>query len=525
MRIVRLLPAMLLLVVSLPAQQISNPAVRYRIGGVVVNAATGEPLARTKVMIATTDERTRMTAMVTKADGKFVLEGLAPGKYQLVAQRAGYPTQSFNQHENFSSAIAVGPDKNSTELVFRLQPEAVISGTILDEANEAVREAEVVLFHRAVEEGQFNTHVVRMARSDDQGFYHFEQLIAGDYLVAVKARPWYAQAMSISSTRVPANQALNVAFPLTLYPGVTEADQAGVLKVRSGDHISADFLLRAMPAVRLHVKSNSRQFSAHLTQKIFEDYDTFVQTQNTFENEQFTISGIAPGQYTLHADFPEGSGGAQEIAITDDMSVDADALMNRGLVNVTGIVSLYGTALPGRMIIRMESQSPHQEVGAQVMSDGKFEIKQVPPGNYTISMSTPTIYVAQIAASGARANGRMVKIGSNDVTLAVQVSQGAGRINGTVMLGETPQAGAMVLLVPDNAAQNSSLFRRDQSDSDGTFTLANVVPGHYSLLAIMDGWDLPYSQARVVKPYLAKAESVTVQPNGKYDVKVALQDK
>ena len=35
-----------------------------------------------------------------------------------------------------------------------------------------------------------------------------------------------------------------------------------------------------------------------------------------------------------------------------------------------------------------------------------------------------------------------------------------------------PLAGAMILLVPEDAEMNLPKFRRDQSDSDGTFTAA-----------------------------------------------------
>ena len=47
-------------------------------------------------------------------------------------------------------------------------------------------------------------------------------------------------------------------------------------------------------------------------------------------------------------------------------------------------------------------------------------------------------------------------------------------------------AGAMVVLVPKNPEADRELFRRDQSDLDGTFLLRNVIPGSYTLLAIQN---------------------------------------
>jgi hypothetical protein len=81
----------------------------------------------------------------------------------------------------------------------------------------------------------------------------------------------------------------------------------------------------------------------------------------------------------------------------------------------------------------------------------------------------------------------------------------------------------MIVLVPSDPVHNQSLFRRDQSDSDGTFTLASVKPGKYTLLAIANGWDLEWMNPAVIKPYLLAGETLEVQENGKYDVKVRVQ--
>jgi hypothetical protein len=99
---------------------------------------------------------------------------------------------------------------------------------------------------------------------------------------------------------------------------------------------------------------------------------------------------------------------------------------------------------------------------------------------------------------------------------------GLGRVTGTaVSAGESkPFAGAMILLVPENLESNTALIRRDQSDSDGTFTLPSILPGHYTLLAIQNGWDLEWMNPAVLKPYLNQGQSVDVQKNGSYHLQV-----
>jgi hypothetical protein len=74
-----------------------------------------------------------------------------------------------------------------------------------------------------------------------------------------------------------------------------------------------------------------------------------------------------------------------------------------------------------------------------------------------------------------------------------------------------PFAGALVLLVPADDEIETLPYAQDQSDSDGTFTLRDVFPGRYILLAIEHGWDVDWSTPAAVKPYLKHGQAITVQ--------------
>ena len=76
-------------------------------------------------------------------------------------------------------------------------------------------------------------------------------------------------------------------------------------------------------------------------------------------------------------------------------------------------------------------------------------------------------------------------------------------------------AGAMVVLDPKNPEDHRDLFRRDQSDLDGTFSLHAVVPGFYSLMAIENGWDLDWSQSALIAAYAKHGQTIEVQDSGK----------
>jgi hypothetical protein len=81
----------------------------------------------------------------------------------------------------------------------------------------------------------------------------------------------------------------------------------------------------------------------------------------------------------------------------------------------------------------------------------------------------------------------------------------------------------MVLLVPEDPANNLALFRLDQSDTDGSFTLASVVPGKYMLMAIQDGWQLEWTAPDVIKKMRGHGQSLEVSPHGKYDLRIRVE--
>jgi hypothetical protein len=96
-------------------------------------------------------------------------------------------------------------------------------------------------------------------------------------------------------------------------------------------------------------------------------------------------------------------------------------------------------------------------------------------------------------------------------------------VDGVALRAGLPFAGAMIVLVPRDAANNSPLFRRDQSDSDGSFTLPNVVPGQYTVLALANGWELEWGNPAVLQPYLKGGEAVQITGDGKLQIEVQVQ--
>lgn len=113
--------------------------------------------------------------------------------------------------------------------------------------------------------------------------------------------------------------------------------------------------------------------------------------------------------------------------------------------------------------------------------------------------------------------------GSDPVKLSVVAGAGAGKIEGVALRDGKPQSGAMILVVPQDPENNLPLFRRDQSDSDGSFTLSPVLPGRYALLALENGWGLHWGDAAVLKLFLANGEAIVVDAKSTRKVRVNVQ--
>ena len=132
--------------------------------------------------------------------------------------------------------------------------------------------------------------------------------------------------------------------------------------------------------------------------------------------------------------------------------------------------------------------------------------------------------VRSLSATGAKVSGRSIEVvAGQDVKLTIILSKGTGRVSGVALKDGKPIDAVMVLLVPEIPDHNLQLFRRDQSDSDGSFTLPNILAGKYTVIALENGWDLDWYTPAVLRKYLPGGEPVEVSPNSKLEVKVSVQ--
>ena len=83
-----------------------------------------------------------------------------------------------------------------------------------------------------------------------------------------------------------------------------------------------------------------------------------------------------------------------------------------------------------------------------------------------------------------------------------------------------PEGGLLAYLVPSKNLDNETLYRFDQSDSDGTFTWRAVPPGEYLMYAFEDGEPADYASGEVMRGLAAKGQKITITDDAKQTVVV-----
>lgn len=551
-----ILPAILLALASLHAYaqtspSPSSPAARkpssthglYRIAGKVVNALTGEPVSHATVDALTEEDSHTVASAQTDQEGHFTLEALAAAKYQLAASKRGFRTASYDEHDNYSTAIVTGPGQETENLTFKITPGATLRGVVTTEGGDPVEGASVMVFKKS-QPNQPGRRILRFGddTTDDTGAYEVNSLPAGDYLVAVKADPWYAlhqsrkpgQSFSVDGAAArDGSESLDVAYPITFFDGTTDEASATPITLSGGSREEADITLHAVPALHLTIetprKPDGSIARAELTETIFGIPVSGMNagSMNAMRSGSTDFYGVAPGHYELT------QGDPPRVAELDAAtSQQIDASLGTPSVMVSGTLrTASGTPLPDQMQVLLAPVDGAHPSASSPCVHGKFSFPSVAQGAWQMlvqmfaqSGAGTQLRIASIAASGRAHPGSRLVVGEHPLSLVVTVTESATRIEGFAKVpdatsnGSPPRgwhgvAGVMVVLAPSDLTTMEDLARRDQSDSDGSFSLRDVVPGQYTVVAIQDGWELDWTRPEVIGRYLPGGNPVTVTAN------------
>jgi hypothetical protein len=498
---------------------------KWTISGVVVSATTGAPLDRAEVTLSTTgDGETEIAETATSETGVFRFDGIAAGKYALEASRRGYLSASYQEHEGYFTAIVTGPNLQTQGLRLELTPYGSIGGAVSDDGGNAVADATVTLFRQDDETGEMKVVEADQQTTDDAGEYEFARLQAGTYYIDVNAQPWFAfhsnppTNLSTGEQDAPQQSPLDVAYPLTFYPNALDSSSATPIQMNAGDRVQVNLSLHAVPAVHIQVSGGltpDRRGVATpmLSQEVFGTAQNAGSAVPRFNGRDqaltYDFGPVAPGHYTLD----QPGRGSVPVDLAGDRTLSAPPLA--ATVDVSGRFAMgSGAPLPEHFTASLHPLDDRPiRLMAPVDRNGGFDFPNVDPGTYEVVLYGSSLVVVQMAASGGEIHGNKVTVGSDPVLLAATLARGSATINGYAARDNKGVGGAMLLLVPSDPKANDELIRRDQSDSDGSFSLANVAPGTYTLMAIERGWGLEWKHRDAIAGYIRRGVTVKVPEN------------
>ena len=498
---------------------------RFKIAGTIVNALDGAPLGRARVSIFDTNNRANPIWMITSENGHFEFLQLKAGKFSLQGAKRGFISAAFDQHEQYSTAIVTGAGFDTENLVLRLTPLGLLTGKIFDEAGDPVRHARVILYRENHAGGMNRILPEPEASTDDQGSYEFPSLAPGNYFVSVAAKPWYAVHPIVSSPDGTRNvtpgvaPALDVAYPTTYYNGATDADGAAPIRIKGGDHLQIDVRLSPVPALHVlfHVAEEHQTFSIPLFYKRVFDSEEYVQAEGgqRVAPGVYELAGVPAGKYTIRRRDPKTTQLTQltEMELTKD-GQELDNSPNEPMGRVKLSVRLpRGDQIPKQFFVVLRDSRWRVVAVQPVYSSGEVVFEDLPAGKHAILIysTTKPYSVVRVSSQGVESAGHelIVRPGaSSDVT--VFLISGVVTVEGFAKRGEKPMAGVMVILVPRDPESHQEMFRRDQSDLDGSFALRGVIPGGYTIIAVEDAWGVEWLQPGVLARYVRHGQDVTI---------------
>ena len=547
-----------------PEMKHGAKSVHYEITGVVVNSVGESPVPHCHLAASLAAVRGRganrqfpASANTFDADeeGHFAITLPSAGSWQLTASARGFVSQAYDQHQNFSSAIVLTAESPTIDLRFKLSPEAFITGVVLDEAAEAVRNAQVSLQNvpPAVPGGpQALSGTRATTQSDDRGRYELANLPPGSYRLSVQAHPWYAAASQQSGQAIggatPLDPSLDVAYPLTWFPGSSDAALAETIVLHAGDMHQADFHLVPIPSIHLRIAPPPRSPNAvgdrlpqafPMVQQVASggSGQGFVPvTTHQDAQGQFDVGGLTPGLYQVRLAMPNQEGRSTMVEVTANSTRTLDLSnpsrdMARVTIRVDGLTDTSPGPEDGRngalqvnLVDRDTRRGSFSSLGDEGGSvnlgrrgqrdPAADRTMEVPPGRYEVVLQgRPNIYLTGLSAKGAETSGRYVIVPAGESMLTVHAASGRASLSGLASLKGKAAVGAMVLLVPITIEEPDSItfLRQDQTNTDGSFEVANVIPGQYILVAIDHGWQINWGDRSTLRQYLTQGVPVELK--------------
>ena len=554
-------------------------------GVMVTDTANPQPVRRATVRL-TGDAGTSGRLAGTDDDGRFKFEGLAAGTYMLSATKAGYVQVFYgSKHPGRGPGVpvAVG-DAQRIDLTIRILPGAAITGTISDaHGNPAPGVAVAAVETRPVMGAALAP--VR-ATTDDRGTYRLFGLAPGEYLISASPQlvPGDGRGIGSSSGAVPIATAAEiqwarsvggagnartaspppppgrvVAYAPVFFPGTTNASDAAVVRVQSGEErTGVGMTLQLVPMSRIAgtlvdpdgntvtvatVALYPRRRAQPSPADMLVSSGALVLPRATVSAAGFVFTGVAPGEYTLVARTGSGQRGAApppsatapvtlwnvtDLVVDGSDRSDLALRLQRGLT-LEGRIDFERTTLvpptdyPVEVSLVALNPIPGVAAPRAVKKNDWFTFSSIPPGAYVVRanlvaalsrgdwvLKSAVVNRRDLADRPIESNASGEEIRSAVVTLSDRVTEISGRLLDAQNQPVTQYWIAAFTTDKSLWLPNARRIQSVQPATDGSFSVKGLPAGEYAIVAVGDTAPGDLGDPAVLEQLLASAFKLTL---------------
>ena len=367
---------------------VQDPPAGGLILGQAVDAATQKGVAGVLVSLTGNGGRFILRRALTTPDGHYVFADLPAGSYTISATKTGFVGGGHGMRRPNGSVqpITLTPGERVTNATVVLWRDAVISGTVLDEAGEPIVGLQVQAIARGVVFGTPGLARSTSDVTDDRGAYRIANLVPGDYIICAPSIHVSVPLSSIESYRRATSGFMDMAitgglpspsgtdalivgttvqrvarpftpppprpdgptfvYPTRCFPDAVSTDAADAVSVSSGEERpGVDLQIVPVPSVNVSglvtgPPDSVGALGIRLTPA--HDVDSGVLGDSavtvTATDGTFTIAGVQPGDYVLRierAPRQPSSGNPLSMAF----GAGGTVIFNRGIVRPSPVVS------------------------------------------------------------------------------------------------------------------------------------------------------------------------------------------
>ncbi len=483
-----------------PPEQASTPSIQ----GKVLEEPEGPPIRKANVQLYGRKRPTGSSySAISDVQGQFTIDGVQPGQYVVVVERPGF-VQS-----NRRITISVQPGSGKNDLILHMQPAAVITGKIADLDGDPIGGVSVTASRAGSIGAERNSRNYGNAATNDLGEFRISDLRAGRYKITASP-PQTSQPPDLKENKNGKDPSI---FLTTHYPGVLDEDQAVAVEIHAGGETRINFGLLTGRAYRVSGSVTGVPSKGGMAQIMLQAKGRGglqVAPQELGEGGRFEFANVLPGSYVARLIMVTFEGGqpairmlrlGQPIEVSNahveglrlqpeaggqvrgKFSLDTGQKFDWTQLSVTLVsVEERGAELVGERAMDLPTSS-------NVNSDGTFELKNVPGGNYELLVVARSNDLPDYVTKSVNLDGRDVADSGFPILpqtyLDVVISANGASITGRVVDGNgQPIANATVVDVPSAEHRTrSDLFQRDTTDESGHFSLRGLNPGKYTVLA------------------------------------------